>query len=98
MKTNIIIFGGDGDLSLKKIFPALFKRIVDKQISELCRITVVSKSAYTTGTFSEVLELNLKKYISGIADEEFLLIKKMLVYLQVDLLKSEEFKFIRCYL
>ena len=31
MKTNIIIFGGDGDLSLKKIFPALFKRIIDKQ-------------------------------------------------------------------
>ena len=95
MKTNIIIFGGDGDLSLKKIFPALFKRIVDKQISELCRITVVSKSEYTTDTFSDVLELNLKKYVSDITTDQFLLIKQMVIYLQVDLLKNEEYKLIR---
>lgn len=95
MKTNIIIFGGDGDLSLKKIFPALFKRIVDKQISEFCRITVVSKSEYSTDTFSDVLELNLKKYVSDITTEQFLIIKQMVIYLKVDLLKSEEYKLIR---
>ena len=92
MKTNIIIFGGDGDLSLKKIFPALFKRIIDKQISEFCRITVVSKSNYTTDTFSEVLNLNLKKYISEISQNQFDLIKQMLVYIKIDLLKSDQYR------
>ena len=30
--TDFVIFGGGGDLSIRKIIPALFWRFVDKQI------------------------------------------------------------------
>jgi glucose-6-phosphate 1-dehydrogenase len=29
---NIIVFGGDGDLAVRKIYPALFHRFVDNQL------------------------------------------------------------------
>jgi len=29
---NIVVFGGDGDLAVRKIYPALFHRFVDKQL------------------------------------------------------------------
>ena len=29
---NLVIFGGDGDLSKRKIIPAVFHRFADKQI------------------------------------------------------------------
>ena len=35
---NAVIFGGDGDLALRKIYPALFHRFVDNQIN--CEFTI----------------------------------------------------------
>ena len=37
---NIIVFGGDGDLALRKIFPAIFHREQDGQL--LCPYNVVA--------------------------------------------------------
>jgi glucose-6-phosphate 1-dehydrogenase len=33
-KFNIIVFGGDGDLALRKIYPAIFHRMLDGQIED----------------------------------------------------------------
>ena len=37
---NIIVFGGTGDLALRKIFPALYHRYVDDQL--LCEYNIVA--------------------------------------------------------
>ena len=37
---NIIVFGGDGDLALRKIYPALFHRQIDGQL--LCEYNIVA--------------------------------------------------------
>ena len=41
---NFVIFGGDGDLALKKIFPALYQRLNDDQIHDSSKIVVLSKN------------------------------------------------------
>ena len=33
-KFNIIVFGGDGDLAFRKIYPAIFHRMLDGQIED----------------------------------------------------------------
>jgi glucose-6-phosphate 1-dehydrogenase len=41
---NFVIFGGDGDLALKKIFPALYQRLNDDQIQDSSKIIVLSNT------------------------------------------------------
>ena len=40
--TDFVIFGGGGDLSIRKIIPALFWRFVDKQIDSCLLYTYPS--------------------------------------------------------
>jgi len=40
---NFVIFGGDGDLALRKIYPALFHRLYDGQITEEFKIFAVCR-------------------------------------------------------
>lgn len=61
----IVIFGGDGDLSKRKILPALFQRFMDGQLLDNFRIIVVSRKESGNGFFEE-----LKKFISIGSDEE----------------------------
>ena len=37
---NLVVFGGDGDLALRKIYPALFHRQIDGQL--LCEYNVIA--------------------------------------------------------
>ncbi len=39
---NLIVFGGSGDLALRKIFPAVFHRIIDGQL--LCEYNIIAVS------------------------------------------------------
>jgi|TARA_R110000737_G_scaffold115473_1_gene148376 glucose-6-phosphate 1-dehydrogenase len=41
---NLVVFGGDGDLALRKIYPALFHRYVDKQLSMDFTVFCVTRS------------------------------------------------------
>lgn len=41
---NIIVFGGDGDLAVRKIYPALFHRFVDNQLDVPFQIFAINRS------------------------------------------------------
>jgi glucose-6-phosphate 1-dehydrogenase len=57
---NIVIFGGDGDLSKRKIVPALYHRYVDKQLNVDFDIYCISRSLDDEAAF----KAELKKFIS----------------------------------
>jgi glucose-6-phosphate 1-dehydrogenase len=40
---NVIVFGGDGDLALRKIYPALFHRYLDGQFHHLFNIVAITR-------------------------------------------------------
>ncbi|MFK8037420.1 MAG: glucose-6-phosphate dehydrogenase [Crocinitomicaceae bacterium] len=61
---NAVIFGGDGDLALRKIYPAFFHRFVDKQLNVDYQIYAVTRH---TGNESEFFE-SLKKFIETSID------------------------------
>ena len=41
---DMVVFGGTGDLALRKLFPGLFSLYLDNRISEDSRILLVSRS------------------------------------------------------
>lgn len=51
---QIVIFGGTGDLSRRKLLPALFHRFLDGQISETCRIIGAARSELDQAAFVEM--------------------------------------------
>ena len=60
---DLIVFGGDGDLSFRKIYPALYHRLNENQISKNDRILSVSRKEYTREGFLKKLETELNLYI-----------------------------------
>ena len=53
---NLIVFGGDGDLALRKIYPAVFKRFFDGQLDVPFKITVISRKKIELKVFKEKLK------------------------------------------
>ncbi len=51
---DIVIFGGTGDLSRRKLLPALYHRWVDGQIPETSRIVGTARSELTTKEYREM--------------------------------------------
>src|SRR5271166_531160 len=48
---DIVVFGGTGDLAYRKLFPALFRRYIDGQLSEPTRIIGASRQAMSGPEF-----------------------------------------------
>lgn len=66
---DLIVFGGDGDLSFRKIYPALYYRLLEKQINKRSRILAVSRKSYEGNVFKEQVETHLRRYIKEINEE-----------------------------
>ena len=50
---DIIIIGATGDLSIRKILPALFKRYTDKQIPEKSKIYCLARQKLDNSSFTQ---------------------------------------------
>ena len=61
---NAIIFGGDGDLALRKIYPAFFHRFVDQQLNVDYNIYAVTRTKDSEKSFYE----QLKRFILASSD------------------------------
>jgi len=64
---NMVIFGGDGDLALRKIFPALFHRYIDQQLNVDFHLFAVTRSTKKHTDFYPTL----KKSIQTSSDYEY---------------------------
>ena len=53
--SDYVIFGGTGDLALRKIFPALFWRYIDGQIGDNFRLIATSRKPVNLAEFAERL-------------------------------------------
>ena len=87
---DLVIFGGDGDLSYRKIFPALYYRLLEEQIGTDDRILALARKKITTKEFKATLLAELNKYIEKV-DEA--IVKKLLSivnYAIVDISNAED--------
>lgn len=60
---NAVIFGGDGDLAVRKIYPALFHRFVDKQLNVDFTIFAITRSSDKHDVFEERMKHFLNESI-----------------------------------
>ena len=59
---DLIVFGGTGDLAYRKLFPALFRRFLDKQFSEPTRIIAAARHDYDSEAFRATVAKALHQY------------------------------------
>lgn len=83
---DIIIFGGVGDLSLRKLLPALYYATRDGHVPEGSRILCVSRTKYEHKDFLELVKSKLQEFLTGVFDNKvWQQFKKHLVYKDIDL-------------
>lgn len=66
---NTVIFGGDGDLAFRKIYPALFHRYVDHQIKCDFNIYAITRSKKKHSNFYSDLKSSIEKTIDYDVDK-----------------------------
>jgi len=65
---DFVLFGGTGDLSVRKLIPALFFRHCEGQLPEDGRIIAVARSKYTSDEFRDWVDKEVREHIS---DKDF---------------------------
>ena len=83
---DLIIFGGTGDLAMRKLLPALFHRDRDQQFTSASRIIAVGRSKFSRKQYLATVEDALHKNLD---DDEFdatlwKSFSKRIEYLQID--------------
>jgi glucose-6-phosphate 1-dehydrogenase len=67
---DLVVFGATGDLSLRKLFPALLHRFLDGQIPEQSRIIGAARSDLDTDAFRRMVEESRGKFAPGVCVDE----------------------------
>lgn len=88
---DFIVFGASGDLSMRKLFPALFSRFLDGQMPDSARIIGCSLTDRTTDEFRALVKQSITKVVqsSGCSEsfvEQFLAI---VTYHSIDVSQAE---------
>jgi glucose-6-phosphate 1-dehydrogenase len=60
--TIIFIFGGSGDLTYRKLAPALYNLFIDKYLPEKFMIIAVGRTAFTEKSFLEYIRKGIKEH------------------------------------
>ncbi len=82
---DIVIFGGTGDLSKRKLIPALYHRFKDGQICETCKIVGTARSEWTRDQFVAFAKEACTEAQDGkIDDSKFEKFSNLLEYIQID--------------
>ncbi|WP_018997001.1 glucose-6-phosphate dehydrogenase [Hirschia maritima] len=87
---DIVIFGGTGDLSKRKLIPALFHRFKDNQIPETSNIVGTARSEWTRDEFiAFARQACLDAQQGKLDDTKFNNFAKLLQYVQIDATDSK---------
>jgi glucose-6-phosphate 1-dehydrogenase len=62
---DLVLFGGTGDLAMRKLLPALFRRFVADQFPARARIVCVARSDLAREAYLAQVEASSKKYLTA---------------------------------
>ena len=91
---DIVIFGGTGDLTRRKLLPALFHRYLDGQIDSSCKIIGVARSDLSLQDYRNLAkeacaDNACKERALNWSDEKWKGFEALLAYVQMDVLKKD---------
>ena len=95
---DIVIFGGLGDLSIRKILPALFYRLQAGQINKNSKVYAISRKEMSQLEFETLLKEKLSEILSGHKSKDIDLIIDMCIYIQVDFTQDSALSELKHYL
>ena len=89
---DLIIFGGTGDLAMRKLLPALYHRDRDGQVTADSRIIAASRGALSRGKYQALVEESLRKSLSSDEFDEahWNTFKRRIHYVQADAFAHEK--------
>ena len=91
--TDFFLFGAKGDLSMRKLFPALYHLHKEGLLNPQTRITGVARQEDTREGFVEAVKATLQRFIPADQFEEksWRAFSERLNYLKVDFTKAKDF-------
>jgi glucose-6-phosphate 1-dehydrogenase len=91
---DLIIFGGTGDLAMRKLLPALFHRDRDGQVTSESRIIAASRGALVRDEYVAIVEASLRKNLrDGDFDEaHWQSFSQRIHYVQADAFEHGEWR------
>jgi len=83
---DFVLFGGSGDLAIRKLLPSLYFRQCAGQLPEDGRIVCVARSDFDTDGFRQHMEEECRQHIDAnyCGDEEWQAFLSRIVYLRMD--------------
>lgn len=91
---DLVIFGGAGDLTLRKLLPALYHRDLDNQLPQGSRIISVGRSAMGADDFLKLVKDSLLEQLndSEYTNSRWKSFSARLQYIQADALEPEQWQ------
>lgn len=89
---DLIIFGGTGDLAMRKLLPALYHRDYDQQLTAGSRIITTGRGAIARDEYLATVEESLRRNLTNkdFDDEHWQAFSKRIHYVQLDGFKHDE--------
>jgi len=82
---DLVLFGGTGDLAMRKLLPALFRRYLAGQFPRRARIICVARTAIERDDYVAQVEESSKKFLAANLDAtRWTAFSRMLDYLMLD--------------
>ena len=93
---DLVLFGGTGDLALRKLLPALYRRLLAGQITEDSRIIGVARSDMQRDEFLSQVETSCRSHVGSEFDEkQWARFARHLDYFKIDANVDSDFKALR---
>ncbi len=91
---DLVLFGGTGDLALRKLLPALYFRHHEKQLPEEGRIICAARSTHSTEEFISLMEAAARKYINAdeFHEDSWSTFCQRVLYIKVDITVQEDYQ------
>jgi len=91
---DLVLFGGTGDLALRKLLPALYFRHHEAQLPEQGRIICVARGSQTTEEFIGVMEEAARRYIqpADFHEDTWQTFCERVLYIKVDITIQEDYE------
>lgn len=83
--SDIVIFGGLGDLSIRKILPAIYYRLKAKQLADECKVILISRQDINRNEFEDLLRSKLEDSIKDASKKDLDHLISICEYYKADL-------------
>ncbi len=88
----LVIFGGTGDLTKRKLVPALYNLLIEKLLPDNFFVVAVGRRDKTSEEFADEMETAVKEFSrNDVIDEQWASLKKRLYYYRMDFNATEAY-------